>query len=97
FAYTCNSSSLSGTMLTAYCQLKDGSYGWSSLDLNSCLVNTNGILYCSQNGDYGATCSSCSLSGTVLGCTCQDSQQAGQSASIDLNSCVTNNNGVLTC
>ena len=49
FADTCNSSTLSvGIELTSYCQRLDGSYVWSSINLDYCLVNTNGALYCSQ-------------------------------------------------
>ncbi|KIM60755.1 hypothetical protein SCLCIDRAFT_1216463 [Scleroderma citrinum Foug A] len=97
FAYSCDSSTLSGTVLISNCQREDGLYVSSSIDLVDCLVNTNGILAYCQNGNYGPTCSGYSLSGTVLSCTCLDFQQAGQSTSIDLNCCVTNTDGTLTC
>lgn len=48
FAYSCDSSTLSGTVLISNCQREDGSYVSSSIDLVDCLVNTNGILACRQ-------------------------------------------------
>jgi len=47
FAYTCKDTSLSGSTLSSSCQKADGkTYVQTSIDLDQCLENLNGILYC---------------------------------------------------
>ncbi|KIM50845.1 hypothetical protein SCLCIDRAFT_110053 [Scleroderma citrinum Foug A] len=95
----CQYTSLSGSVLYATCQSSDGSDVSTSIDLNQCVANTNGNLFCSKNGNYSATCSGCGLSANAgyLVCTCNDYNQAGQYADIELDQCLTNSDGNLTC
>ena len=48
FAYTCRDTSLPDTVLYSTCKRTNGSYDSASINLNQCLVNTNGILYCAK-------------------------------------------------
>ena len=102
----CQYTSLSGSVLYATCQSSDGSDVSTSIDLNQCVANTNGNLFCSKkwvghhftwqysddhrhcwnSGNYSATCSGCGLSANAgyLVCTCNDYNQAGQYADIEL-------------
>ncbi|KIM64762.1 hypothetical protein SCLCIDRAFT_1212824 [Scleroderma citrinum Foug A] len=97
WSHSCQNYYLSGTTLNASCRKENGQYGNTSINLNQCVTNTNGVLYCGKNGDYSPTCSGCNLSGTSLDCQCKDKNQNEHSTSVDLNQCLTNNNGVLTC
>ena len=48
FAYTCIDSYLNNPVLFSKCQRFDGSLNPTYIDLNNCLENTNGILYCTS-------------------------------------------------
>lgn len=97
FGYSCKDISLVNNVLYSSCEGTDGSYISTSINLDQCVVNTNGNLSCSANGNYSSTCSNCYLSGKTLVCTCNNYNHVGQSASVNLNSCLSNSNGQLTC
>ena len=49
FKLSCQSWFLNGTTFTAFCNSPSGGFGvQSSLDLNRCIANFNGILVCAQ-------------------------------------------------
>lgn len=48
FAYTCIDSYLNNPVLFSKCQRIDGSLTSTYIDLNNCLENKNGILYCAS-------------------------------------------------
>jgi len=60
FAYTCKNTSLSGSTLSSSCQESDGqTYVQTSINLDQCLVNKNGILYCQVRwASHYSTCQS---------------------------------------
>lgn len=100
FAYTCIDSYLNNPVLFSKCQRFDGSLNPTYIDLNNCLENTNGILYCTSKRPkevYSESCTDFRLSGTILSSTCQDTYKVERSTSIDLDSCLNNSDGVLTC
>ena len=47
FGYSCKDTSLVNNVLYSSCEGTDGSYSSTSIDLNQCVVNTNGNLSCS--------------------------------------------------
>jgi hypothetical protein len=54
------------------------------------------------SGSYSMTCSSCTVTGTVLSCQCQNDEQVLGPTSLDMCTCaqppvISNQNGVLTC
>ncbi|KAB5589404.1 putative effector protein [Ceratobasidium theobromae] len=88
---------ISNNMLQANCRKRDGSYGITSLDLNKCVTNNGSFLQCQRNGNYATTCEYCSLVETAktnLACRCSPGPRY---TVLDLNKCVGNNNGQLTC
>ncbi|KAH7882515.1 Cyanovirin-N [Phlebopus sp. FC_14] len=97
FADTCSNYGVSGTTLSADCLQIDQATDSTSLNLDICLVNSNGELLCRSGGDYGASCSGCHLSGTTFTCSCNNDAHQPVTTSYNLNNCIGNNNGVLVC
>ncbi len=97
FAASCNSLSLSGSALSARCYNIAGQLESTSLDLNTCITNNDGIAAFQANGGYNASCQSCALSGSVMSCKCYDIYGQLRPTSIDVNNHVSNCNGALTC
>ncbi|KAB5591183.1 hypothetical protein CTheo_5392 [Ceratobasidium theobromae] len=99
FGSTCSNIYLSGTTLTATCTKVKGSPTTTSLDLNNCIINNQGIPLCKVGGNFAASCSGCYLDSSVytqMWCTCNGGV-GPHSASIVLNNCVSNLDGVLSC
>ncbi|KAB5589440.1 putative effector protein [Ceratobasidium theobromae] len=96
FRATCKDIKLkSNTVLQASCQKADGKYSSSSLDLNKCIVNNNWKLQCQANGNFGNSCRNCSYQDFgALYCYCDPGSNF---ASINLDTCIGNNNGQLFC
>ncbi|KAF9218597.1 Cyanovirin-N [Gyrodon lividus] len=96
---SCSNLSVSGpheSELAGDCRKNDGTIGFTEIDLNNCLANDRGDLYCSR-GNYGLSCASCLLSGTIFRCLCANVQGAYTSTSFDLDACIGNNNGDFVC
>ncbi|KAK7911994.1 hypothetical protein PG985_014475 [Apiospora marii] len=68
-------------------------------DLNHCYANQDGRLEARENGNFGASCSNCRMSGTVLQCNCEIKPGSPQTVttSIDTNDVITNFNGNMNC
>ncbi|KAJ5351743.1 hypothetical protein N7452_000717, partial [Penicillium brevicompactum] len=101
FANTCENISSSGTTLRADCLgAGTGQLQTSTIDINCCLSNSNGNLRVLTiiSGGYSGSCKSCALQGST-GLTWQCRNTSGQfvTTTQDLNNCVTNSNGRLTC
>ncbi|KAH7909425.1 Cyanovirin-N [Hygrophoropsis aurantiaca] len=97
FASSCSNYGVSGGELYGTCRRDDGSTGSTEINLNGCLVNSNGQVGCRKGGDYAATCSDCSFSGTTYTCECTNDDHKPVRSSVNLNDCITNDNGNLTC
>jgi cytolysin (calcineurin-like family phosphatase) len=96
FATSCSNISLSGSSLSATCQV--GSQGQATtVDLNGCVTNNNGNLQFATPGNYSGSCSGCSLSGTNLTCQCNPMSGPAKSTTIDINNDVSNCGGTLKC
>ncbi|KAB5589145.1 putative effector protein [Ceratobasidium theobromae] len=86
----------SNVTLFANCRNRAGSYADTTLDLNRCLVNYGGQLSCQANGSFALSCSDCFVDDrAVMYCLCDPWKKSR--AMINLNDCVGNNDGVLTC
>ena len=97
FASSCSNLSLQGSsVLAASCQTGSGTQS-TTVDLNACITNNNGGLMWGTPGNYAASCSGCSLGGTLLTCQCADVNAQSHATTIDVNNGVTNCGGTLTC
>jgi hypothetical protein len=87
-----------GRVLAANCLNASQALGATTLDLSSCLTNTNGTLAWQNNGGFAASCSACQLTGGAqLTCQCNNVSAQAVSTSMDLSANINNCNGVLTC
>ncbi|KAJ7261611.1 hypothetical protein C8J57DRAFT_1336632 [Mycena rebaudengoi] len=70
----------------------------SSIGLNSCVANANGILVARNCGGFSASCRFIGVSNTELTAVCGTGNGGGELGStLDLNSVLTNRNGLLSC
>ncbi|KZT07321.1 Cyanovirin-N [Laetiporus sulphureus 93-53] len=86
--------------LQATCYDDHGAQDTTSLDLNNCIENHNGNLGCAWNGHFLGSCNvenSLGTGNTVLSVSCADGRGGMVSRSIDVNDCVSNSNGGLSC
>ncbi|KAJ6461276.1 hypothetical protein C8R47DRAFT_1327503 [Mycena vitilis] len=98
FSATCTAISFnaSNNNLTATCQ-RSGGIGstTSTLGLNSCVGNTNGIL--TAGNSFSSSCSSIAFSGVTLSALCTNPAGTNIRTTLNLNSVLSNTNGILTC
>ncbi|KAH6557002.1 hypothetical protein KP509_1Z070400 [Ceratopteris richardii] len=95
YAASCGDETLSGTTLSASCADISGNPVTSSLDLNDKISNNDGQLVC-PGADFAASCSNIGLSGGhTLVANCKDVNGAVIQTSLDLNNCISNNDGYL--
>jgi len=85
----------SDNTLRATCQTSNGDWKITSLDLNTCLSNTNGIFTC--GGRYGQSARGQSLSGTTLSAQLQTVSGNWMQTTVNLNNFISNINGELVC
>ncbi|KAF8146235.1 Cyanovirin-N [Mycena galopus ATCC 62051] len=103
FVSTCTGTSVdvSDAVLTSTCRTEAGGEITSSIGLDSCIANSNGVLVALSNGDFSASCPGITFIGTSTSATLlgQCDNEAGQlvTSTIDLNTVLTNNNGIMTC
>jgi hypothetical protein len=98
FAASCAAEGLSGTILSASCATDSGDSNPTTINLNDNIANSNGQLLCNQGGgDYSASCSNEGLSGGhTLTANCKNTAGDLIQTSVDLDNCISNNNGVLS-
>ena len=95
FIASCRSTTLSGSTLYADCANKSGVYGRTSLDLNGCLGNTNGVFSCGER--WSVTGNSASVSGSTITATLQKKNGSWKSSTLDLDNFLSNIDGKLVC
>ncbi|KAJ6461268.1 Cyanovirin-N [Mycena vitilis] len=98
FSATCTGISFnaSNNNLTATCQRSSGiGTATSTIGLNSCVGNINGIL--TAGNSFSSSCSSISFSGVSLSALCRNPAGTNIRTTLDLNSVLSNTNGILTC
>ncbi|EJD46262.1 hypothetical protein AURDEDRAFT_164497 [Auricularia subglabra TFB-10046 SS5] len=107
FSRTCSNIQLvgcsNGLSLAAICgNGNGGSNGWTYLPINSCFANLNGTLVGKQNGNamLNGSCDSCSLQTDApnrMDCRCFRINGSADWTTVNLDDCVTNQNGNLIC
>ncbi|KAF8604080.1 Cyanovirin-N [Ceratobasidium sp. AG-I] len=96
FSHSCQDLQLEGSILSANCRsAPDATPAPTTLDVSDCIsVNPRGLPICAVNGRYADSCSPCEIrSGSYMTC----SKCVGPSFMIDLDDCIMNSNGRLTC
>lgn len=84
--------------MVANCAYPDGTYNVATvINLGKCITNAGGTMYAQVNGGFGASCPSASLSGTVITASCGNGAGGYVTSSLDLNTFVGNQNGILCC
>ncbi|KAJ7246491.1 Cyanovirin-N [Mycena rebaudengoi] len=100
FTASCSNISVntSNWVLTATCRTANGGSETSSIGLNSCVANANGILVARNGGGFSASCRFIGVSNAELSAVCGTGNGGGELGStLDLNSVLTNRNGLLSC
>jgi hypothetical protein len=100
FTRNCNTISLSGTNLSAYCTRNDGSSGFTYFNINKCISNVNGSLM--RGSNFSSNSFDCNLTknsgnGINLECMCTKTNGAIVPCKLDLNTIISNKNGTLAC
>ncbi|KAJ7625797.1 Cyanovirin-N [Roridomyces roridus] len=87
--------------LTATCQTLAGTEVESSIGLDSCIANQNGVLIAESNGNFSLTCPDRTFLVTTTSVTltaeCFTLRERLVNSTIDLNTILTNQNGVMSC
>ncbi|KAJ7476030.1 Cyanovirin-N [Mycena latifolia] len=88
FAATCRTLTIfsgSNPSLEAFCESEAGQFIRSTISLNECVANDNGVLACQPGGGYGGSCNTLGFSsGTVLHATCKNDGGANVDAHLEL-------------
>ena len=88
---------LEGPILRATCRTSQGQTKEATLNLNDCIANDNGHLICCKGGNFMASSQNVTLQGTILRCRSRKIDGSYVDASINLDSCIANMEGSLTC
>ncbi|KAJ7359698.1 Cyanovirin-N [Mycena albidolilacea] len=105
FTSSCATWSGSGTILQATCSTISGSTITSTIDLNTCFTNTQGILAYQLNGNFAASCSNISHNAgndrhgdtAYLSALCSAANGKKFDTAIATSTYIGNSNGVLVC
>ena len=100
FAASCPNIVVDSTGLSATCYNADGKKVTANLDINTCIVNNGGVLGCQPGGGFANSCDGAiELRGTtVITTSCATGKKDEYVyATIDINDCIGNHNGVLAC
>ncbi|KIJ32215.1 hypothetical protein M422DRAFT_266015 [Sphaerobolus stellatus SS14] len=100
FAQSCSSWNLSGASLRAVRTVGAGITRPTAINLNACIVNAFGTLRCQTNGGFSGSCtitSQVSTCNTLLTAMCGRGDGVRVPTQLDLNTCIGNTNGGLTC
>nr|BAL02915.1 hypothetical protein [Pholiota nameko] len=88
--------------IAAVCRDSNGGSHNTNIPLSDCTGNQNGVIACQHDGGAGSSCifSNIQFSSTFLTATASCLNRAGQRVdtnNFDLNACLTNTEGTLTC
>lgn len=99
YTATCGIAQLqAGQVLAANCSTGAQSLSSTTLDLSSCVTNSNGVLGWQANGGFAGSCSACQLTGGAsLTCQCATVSGSSVSTTLDLSAGISSCDGVLTC
>ncbi|KAH7283033.1 hypothetical protein KP509_35G058100 [Ceratopteris richardii] len=95
FASSCKRMRLKGSVLRAVYKDAKGRYDWTSIDLNDSIGNDNGKLACHYYS-FKDSCEDLALEdGHTLTASCEGEDGIYHETSVDLNSCLDNEDGEL--
>lgn len=101
YTASCQQESLDGYYLVATCSMINKTQQQTAISLDNCIANYGGNLACAADGDFSGSCdvSSCILfqEGEYMQCSCGNGLGNQTSSVVNLGSCISNNNGDLTC
>ncbi len=97
FSSTSSNISLDGAYLRALCADVEGQQQNSGIDLNTCVANIDGILKWAKDGNFAASSEGIQLNGSILTCDCNRTDGTMNSSQLNLDECITNLNGQLSC
>ncbi|KZW02683.1 Cyanovirin-N [Exidia glandulosa HHB12029] len=108
FADSCHDYTIdSNGYLKATCAVPNAADKTTQINLSNCLGNAGGRLQCQVNGGAMGSCRRCFFGGgkasvpppppAEMECDCGDGQGGWPTSWIDLNNCVSNTFGTLTC
>ncbi|KAK7006259.1 hypothetical protein R3P38DRAFT_2555469 [Favolaschia claudopus] len=88
--------------LRASCDERDGTHHISEIEISKCVANRNGGLACQRNGGAGGSCVFYGIdfgaNYFVISAHCKDDKgETVTTENFDINQCLTNDNGDLTC
>ncbi|KAJ6532517.1 hypothetical protein B0H19DRAFT_965858, partial [Mycena capillaripes] len=88
--------------VAASCADVGGARHDARISLGQCLGNANGVLHCQSGGGAGASCTFFGItqsgSSVFISSHCTTANGGNQETdNFNLNNCLSNNNGVLTC
>ena len=87
---------LCGSVLNCQCRTISGDWQYSSIDLNDCIANMNGVLTWGPGGDFIQSTKPPHLEGDALLCgNCRKIDGTYQQSRINLDERISNNDGKL--
>ncbi|KAK2054515.1 Cyanovirin-N [Colletotrichum caudatum] len=96
FRASCSTVSLDGFTLSAECtSAVGGNPGTSRLDINQCFFALDGKISCGAGGISGCKCSQTDVASAR--CTCPDNAGKTVTNDVDLDACISNSDGKLSC
>jgi hypothetical protein len=95
FSLSCINLFLWNYTLEAYCLKLNGTYNFTSINLNKCLTNWDGSLRRGTN--YSKSCFDCFTDRNFLKCICLRMDGRNYRSIKDMNEFLTNKDGILTC
>ncbi|KAK1490428.1 hypothetical protein CTAM01_10717 [Colletotrichum tamarilloi] len=98
FSATCFDTYYESTTVTSSCFRTGGDSGYTTrLDMTKCLANVGGKLVCRPSNPSFKYCDCGIADKKILNCRCTDSKGIKQQTSIDLDTCLSNNDSELEC
>ena len=92
YSKSCKAMKLNGSTLSAECKNRNGVYMNTSVNLGTCVTNSNGSL--ARGGGYQNSSRRCVIHrGNTLSCQSKNIQGSWKQASINLDTIIGNNNG----
>ncbi|KAK1566082.1 Cyanovirin-N [Colletotrichum navitas] len=96
FRATCDTVNLSGFTLSAECTTGLGGFPRATtLDINKCFFAVDGKINCGAGGISGCKCSQTDVA--AASCTCPDNAGKQVTNNVNLDACISNSDGKLSC
>jgi hypothetical protein len=97
FMSSCKDTSLSESIMSAFCKRNDGSWVQSKVNLNFCIGNINGVMVWMKDRAYNNSSMNCRLNASIIYCNSRRLDGTWYNNTFDLNYGISNIDGVLNC